>query len=130
MCGMNLAWRTEATPALYFLLMGHGQPYDRFGDIWAGLFFKRIADHLGWAVRSGGPLVEHRRASSVWANLRKEAPGLEVNETLWAKLDALHLTGRTFGECYRELAAQLVGPGEYWPRLACAMRLWTELFEE
>ena len=32
MCGMNLAWRPELTPAMYFLLMGKDWGVDRFGD--------------------------------------------------------------------------------------------------
>ena len=34
MCGMNLAFRREALPMMYFLLMGKEYPFDRFGDIW------------------------------------------------------------------------------------------------
>jgi reversibly glycosylated polypeptide/UDP-arabinopyranose mutase len=37
MCGMNLAFRRELTPAMYFLLMGPDREFDRFGDIWCGV---------------------------------------------------------------------------------------------
>jgi len=130
MCGMNLAFRPEVIPALYFLLMGREYPYDRFGDIWAGLFVKRIADHLNVAISSGAPSVLHARASNVWVNLRKEAPGLEVNEFLWCRVEAVSLEGRTFAECYEELADKLVIDGEYWDRLRQAMKLWTTLVRE
>jgi len=130
MCGMNIAWRPDLTPALYFLLMGQGYPYDRFGDIWAGIFVKRICDHLGFAVNSGEPAISHQRASNVWANLRKEAPGLEVNERLWTAVDEVVLTGEDFGSCYQELADKLPLDGDYWNQLKCAMRGWCELFEE
>ena len=57
MCGMNLAWRREMTPAMYFMLMGHGTDgqhwgFDRFDDIWAGpvrqagLRSPRVRGHL------------------------------------------------------------------------------------
>lgn len=37
MCGMNLAFdRTLIGPAMYFGLMGHGQPIGRYDDMWAG----------------------------------------------------------------------------------------------
>ncbi len=133
MCGMNVAWRPEVTPAFYFLLMGRNYEFDRFGDIWAGVFVKRICDHLGVAVLSGEPAVDHQRASNVWANLKKEAPGLEVNETLWTAVDAVTLTGTTFGECYREIAAGLplqCAAGEYMKKLGQAMVAWTDLFEQ
>lgn len=37
MCGMNLAFdRTLIGPAMYFGLMGEGQPIGRYDDMWAG----------------------------------------------------------------------------------------------
>lgn len=37
MCGMNLAFdRTLIGPAMYFGLMGDGQPLGRYDDMWAG----------------------------------------------------------------------------------------------
>lgn len=37
MCGMNLAFdRTLIGPAMYFGLMGDGQPIGRYDDMWAG----------------------------------------------------------------------------------------------
>ena len=78
--------------------------FDRFGDIWAGVILKKIADHLGYSINSGSPAIKHLRASNVWANLRKEAPGLGINETFWAAVDAVPLRGSTFRECYREIA--------------------------
>ena len=132
MCGMNLAFRPELAPAMFFLLMGQGYDYDRFGDIWAGLFVKRICDHFGYAVTSGEPVVTHLRASNVWANLRKEAPGLELNETLWQLVDSVVLTGLSVAECYQQLARALRDRdtgSDYLTRLGSAMLTWTELFE-
>ncbi|MBI4772093.1 MAG: hypothetical protein HY784_17175 [Chloroflexi bacterium] len=129
MCGMNVAVRPEVIPAFYFLLMGRNYEYDRFGDIWAGILVKRICDHLGYAVQSGDPAVAHQRASNVWANLRKEAAGLEINETFWRAVDQVRLTGTSFGECYKELADRLQLSGEYWAGLRRAMQTWAELFE-
>lgn len=132
MCGMNLAWRPELTPTLYFLLMGRDWHVDRFGDIWAGLCTKRIADHLGLAVHSGGPSVHHARASNVWANLRKEALGMERNETLWRLIDGVVLTATTPVGCYRQLADALLtaaAPDDHWQRkTAAAMQHWCDLF--
>jgi hypothetical protein len=130
MCGMNLAFRPQVIPALYFMLMGRDYPYDRFGDIWAGLFVKKIADHLGFAVTSGRPAILHKRASNVWSNLRKEAAGLEVNEQLWRSLDRVVLTRETFQDCYWELAEKLDMHGDYWARLREAMKTWACLFAD
>ena len=128
MCGMNIAFKPKVIPALYFLLMGKDYPFDRFGDIWAGIFLKKISDHLGYAINSGSPSVTHKRASNVWANLKKEVPGLEVNESLWEQLDSVILTKENFGACYGELAEKLPMKGEYWDKLKVAMREWVNLF--
>ena len=45
---MSLAFRIEALPLMYLPLMGEGQPYDRFDNIWGGVIAKRVCDHLGW----------------------------------------------------------------------------------
>ena len=37
MCGMNLTFNRELIgPAMYFGLMGDGQPIGRYDDMWAG----------------------------------------------------------------------------------------------
>lgn len=135
MCGMNLAFRPEIAPAMYFLLMGKDWGVDRFGDIWCGLFSKRICDHLGLAVNSGSPTVHHARASNVWANLRKEATGMERNETLWRLVDRTVLTAATVTGCYRQLAAAVTAAataaGDDWlGKLGAAMQLWSDLFQD
>lgn len=130
MCGMNVAFKPLMAPAMYFLLMGRDWPFDRFGDIWCGIFVKKICDHLGFSVCSGEPRVEHKRASSVWANLRKEAPGYEVNETLWQAVDSLVLTKKSVRDCYQELADGLPLTGEYGDRLKTAMNIWADLYPD
>lgn len=127
MCGMNVAFRPEFAPAMYFGLQGQTYEYDRFGDIWAGVFAKKIADHLGFAVTSGKPTVLHQRASNVWANLRKEARGMEANETLWAAVDLEVLTSTSIVGCYRQLAGRLMGIA--FTDLSMAMLDWCDLFE-
>jgi hypothetical protein len=134
MCGMNIAWKPEATPALYFFLMGKNskeQPwygFDRFGDIWAGIFLKKIADHLNRDIHSGAPVIWHDRASDPHKNVQKEAKGIVVNEYLWQKVDDVRLTKTTFRDCYRELAENLDLSDEYWTKTRKAMKVWTELF--
>lgn len=134
MCGMNLAWRAEYTPLMYFLLMGqdasgHRHPFDRFGDIWCGVIAKRVLDHLGVGVWSGGPLIRHERASNVWANFDKEHAGIKANETFWQMIDEVPMIGRTAEACYRVIAASLIRKaGTYWSRLGEAMLIWEALY--
>ena len=61
--------------------------YNRFGDIWSGLFQKRTLDVCGQVmVVNGKASVIHRRASDPIANLERETPGVRLNETLWETL--------------------------------------------
>lgn len=150
-CGMNAIWRREAMVLSYHLLMGkrlrepsrayeinvptdrlEQLPFDRFGDIWCGIIQKKICDHLGWAVSTGTPYIHHDRASSPFTNLRKEAPGIEVNEWFWQKIDEVKLTGTTAEFCYYEISQAVKEFGgeyaAYWERLGDAMNEWSNLF--
>lgn len=131
MCGMNVAFTREVVPAMYFLLMGRDYTYDRFGDIWAGIFTKKIADHLDHAVSSGLPAIWHEKASDPWKNLDKERPGYPVNEFLWMHVAEAHLRGDSYHECYKELGLHIHKSlaGSYWKDTAAAMLSWAELFE-
>src|SRR5260370_16453019 len=126
MCGMNLAFRPAMIPALYFLLMGRHRdgsqlPYDRFGDIWAGVFAKKVADHLGFAVSSGAPSILHSRASNPEMNLQKETPGYPVNEVLWQKVEAVGLAAATATGRFEHIAAHLDMKGHHCATLPSAL---------
>lgn len=133
MCGMNVAVRREAIPAFYFLLMGQDKNgaawgMHRFGDIWCGIFIKKIIDHLGVAAISGQPVIHHDRASNAEKNFQLESYGMEINEWLHREVEVVKLTGRTFKECYAELADRLPIKHEYFSKLKSAMKIWAELF--
>jgi hypothetical protein len=85
-CIMNCAWRTEYAPIMWQLPMLNGK-FNRFGDIWAGLFAKKTLDSVGAAmVINGEATVKHDRASDPWANLERETPGIPLNEEIWGNL--------------------------------------------
>ena len=134
MCSMNLAFVRSVTPLMYFPLMGkdpfgNAWGYDRFDDIWAGIFAKKIIDHLGFAVVNGSPFVEHRKASDTAKNLIKEQKGIATNETLWKAIDEVQLTKKTSADCYGELAINIKFPDNpYFDSLRKAMILWAKLF--
>jgi reversibly glycosylated polypeptide / UDP-arabinopyranose mutase len=153
MCGMNLAFRAEMAPVMYFGLQGHQWkpdgtdpvlgdvyplPFDRFDDIWAGLFAKKVCDHLGYAVTSGGPSILHTKESDPSMRVTKEAPGIASNELLWRVVAGADISeAEDAAEAYRMLADEVVRgmrgssaalPADYWPKLAEAMHLWTEQF--
>lgn len=136
MSSMNLAFCKEITPAMFFPMMGYdplGKPwgFDRYDDIWAGIFVKKVCDHLELAVVSGSPFVEHRKASDPAANLEKEKAGLAANEYLWQRVAAVKLTKSSPVACYQELARKTEFPQiKYFQKLRRAMLIWSGLFQK
>lgn len=129
MSGMNIAFKKEVTPLMYFGLQGDKYPYNRFDDVWAGIFAKKVIDHLGLAVRSGIPSVEHRRQSNVFENLQREASGLALNEVLYKEVEAIRLTKTSIVDSYKELIAQLPDINDYIKQLKKATLIWLSLYE-
>lgn len=136
MCSMNLAFRREVTPLMYFPLMGedrHGNKwgYDRFDDIWAGILSKKVMDHLGLSVVNGAPFVEHRKASDPFENLIKEAEGIKINEKIWQQIDQVELSASSIVESYQELINKVEFPQtKYFDTLKQAVGIWLELFSK
>ncbi len=131
--GMNLCIARQALPLFYFPLMGEGQEFSRFDDIWAGIIAKKITDHLGWSISVGEPFVEHRRASDPHVNLQKEAPGALANETYWKVIDAIPLTAKDAIGAVAELGRGLetaTGLTPYLFKLGKALRVWVRLLTE
>ena len=79
--GMNLAFKREAVPYMYFAPREDG--IARHDDIFMGIVAKREFDKRNWAMVTGYATVEHQKMSSVYANLQKESLGLMLNEVFW-----------------------------------------------
>jgi reversibly glycosylated polypeptide/UDP-arabinopyranose mutase len=128
MCGMNLSFRPEALPLVYYLPMGQGQPYHRFADIWCGWILKKVCDHLRWSVRSGAPFVFHSRASNAARNAELESHGLSMNDSLWRLMHETEIEGETARECLDSLYRRIVESidGTYWSNCARAARVWCD----
>lgn len=131
MCWMNLSFRTSLTPIMFSPLMGLDQPFDRWEDIWCGVFAQKIMQHLHIGYTSGEPYVNHDRVSNKWRNLEKECKGsgYEINEILWKKVDDIILSGNNIKDCYLEIANKLAMVGEYWDRLRDSMHIWVGLYK-
>jgi len=82
-CGMNLAFRREALPYIYFAPVGQYKGAERFDDIWMGLEVIKSFAELNWGIVTGYAKVLHLRASNVFFNLEKEAIGIRKNEDYW-----------------------------------------------
>jgi reversibly glycosylated polypeptide/UDP-arabinopyranose mutase len=128
LCGMNLFFHVDMVPALYFPLMGEGQPYRRFDDIWAGWIFQKVAEHCRIPWSFGEPWIEHIRASDPFANLVKEAPGIVVNESFWQTVDGVELRSSDPAGAVAEIGAALRDNRDpYFAQLGEALEMWTRL---
>lgn len=126
-CIMNCAWRTEFTPIMWQLPLVDGK-YNRFGDIWSGLFQKKVLDRMDNAVVVNGKAsVRHERASDPATNCVREAPGIPFNETLW---DSLECGGDSLIDCYRSVTGHAAAqfPAEYAETFLEARDEWLALF--
>ncbi|MEA3489024.1 MAG: hypothetical protein U9R44_01610 [Candidatus Omnitrophota bacterium] len=107
----NTSLVRELIPAFYYVRMGFdigGTKIDRFGDIMAGYFCQKIAKSLGYSIRVGSPICEHKRTPhNLFDDLYHEWAGIVLLEdvTLW--LEQIELEGETVKDIYRSLAQKL-----------------------
>jgi hypothetical protein len=133
-CIMNVAFKVEALPCMYQLLMGKDHRFDRWGDIWSGLFLKRCLDivNSGVVCINGKAVVDHDRLSNVAKNIEKEASGYAVNEVMWDKLMRFQSSKTTLAEVYVDLAefireTDLFNDKDYSNKVSKAMIVWVRL---
>lgn len=127
-CGMHFSFKRRALPALYFPKMGLDSPYARFDDIWCGMLMQRVFREVGLFASVGEPFVEHSRASNVFANLRKEAPGIEAHENYWRVIESMEFSGEGLEECVQEAATQLQETRDsYLQQWGQALEVWLRL---
>ena len=82
-CGMNMSFRREALPYIYFAPVGQYKGAERFDDIWMGLEVVKSFAELNWGIVSGYARILHTRASNVFQSLEHEAVGIRKNEEYW-----------------------------------------------
>lgn len=136
-CGMNLSFKREITPACYFPLMGQNSKYGRFDDIWFGIICKKICDHLNLLISCGEPYIFHSKASCEFNNLVKEAPGVVFNEVFWEYIDKIELKQKTVLDCLLEVSESLENCEEiinskaditYLNELGKCLKIWCSFF--
>lgn len=135
----NTAYHIDILPCLYFVLMGanlKGLIIERYGDIWFGLFAKKIIDHMGDYITFGAPIAIHKRnRHSLLKDLNWEFWSIMYTEMLAEFLDSISLSGATYGGCYLELADKLDefillndkldrDAKKYFKDMTFAMRVW------
>ena len=67
LCGMNVAFRAELTPAFFFLpdIWIDGWQLSRHDDIWGGYILERLMAKRGDLLRFGRPVVEHTKQTNL-----------------------------------------------------------------
>lgn len=128
---MNMAFKREIVPAFYQGLMGDAHGVYRYDDVWAGMFLKKIADHLHYNVKMGGPIVDHRKKSNIKKSLQRELPGMMLHEQLWPIIDKYDVEGDDWATCYIDVAgvvSNMSHRGGYLEKMGKAMQKWAELF--
>ena len=82
-CGMNLAFRREALPYVYFAPVGQFKGAERWDDIYMGVMVIKKFAELNWAIVTGYAKVQHLRASNPFTSLAKEAVGILHGEEFY-----------------------------------------------
>ncbi len=82
-CGMNLAFRREALPYIYFAPVGQFKGAERWDDIYMGVMVIKKFAELNWAIVTGYAKVLHTRASNPFTSLAKEAIGILHGEEFY-----------------------------------------------
>lgn len=138
-CGMNFCIHRDAVPLCWFPLMGEGQPYSRYDDIWMGLVLKRGFDLLGWKVSVGEPHVHHSRASDPVKCAERERSGKgAVNDSLWramanprtpttmcpSAVDAMEYIRYDVLDVYNDTGNQ------YFKDMSDGMKVWASLYRD
>jgi len=137
----NTAFHRDVLPCAYFVLMGadiRGLKIDRYGDIWFGLFAKKIIDHMGDYVSFGKPFTHHRRNyHNLLKDLQQEFWAIILTDVLVEFLESATLEGNSYSGCYAELADRLeefAGNHKhlddevrsYFRQISSAMRIWVK----
>jgi hypothetical protein len=139
----NTSFISELTPAFYDVLMDtviHGVRFDRYDDIWAGLFALKLIHKLGYRATFGVPLTEHRRNKHDYiSDLRSELIGMSLNNLLYEIVMNVEVQFKSFADGYLELADTIMNETKkfvndeevlhYFSRLAEAMRIWIDLID-
>lgn len=82
-CGMNLAFRREALPYIFFAPVGKFKGAERWDDIYMGIMVIKKFAELNWAITTGYAKVLHKRASNPFTSLAKEALGILHGEEFY-----------------------------------------------
>lgn len=130
---MNVAFARELN---FPTLLGEGQPFGCYDDMFAGWASKVVADHLGMGFKSGTQYIYHNKLSNPFVDLKKEYQGLEWQEEMirfFADEVKLMKLANTHVKAYLELAnaikERFVSTNPYFQLLGESMLKWTQIWD-
>ncbi|MFC2048067.1 hypothetical protein ACFLSK_01390 [Chloroflexota bacterium] len=138
----NTAFHCDVLPCFYYIIMGaqiDGYTIDRYGDIWAGLFAKKVIDQVGDGVTFGHPVADHRRnIHDLFKDLQNELWGMILTDKVVPVVESLRLTETTYSNVYLELAERIRTVTDrsheineptkaYFSQIASAMEVWVDV---
>jgi len=129
---MNIGFKRDVTQVMYQPAQGEGTPFDRYADIWGGMFAQKALSEHDWAFVNGGAQVYHERASSVEANKDKEAPGDRIHRELWQFVWSMDVRASSLVQSYCKIAARLRDfpvDSDYFAKIGENMFRWVDLCE-
>lgn len=138
----NTSFHKCILPCFYCTTMGvmiNGVLSDRYDDILAGLFAKKIIDKVGDYASLGLPLTDHRRNKHHYLkDLLLEYWGMYIMDELSKWIRTLHLNEKTYPDAYVELSDELYKYADsqvildikkYLKRTSENMKSWVESCE-
>jgi hypothetical protein len=137
----NTSINRDVIVSYYFVRMGYplgGMAIDRFGDIISGYFSQACVRHLGYLIRVGTPLADHRRNSHDYMrDAANEFACIYALEEVLEWLIDFKLGGTSYSDAYASLADGLEDAVEsfsgvvwndstrgYFHQMAYCMRQW------
>lgn len=89
-----------------FWLTAFLSPYlGRYDDIFSSFITKRIADHLGFGLSFGKPVVtQERNPHDLAQDLNQEIHGMSLTDSLVSYLYSFPLTSHSILDCYQQIA--------------------------
>lgn len=96
----NTAFHKEILPCYYYIFMGKkigGLRINRYGDIWSGLFAKKIIDAVGDHVTVGCPITIHKRnPHDIFEDLKEEFWGIIISNRLIDIIENMDISSKTY----------------------------------
>jgi len=108
LCGMNLAVKTEAIPALLFLpkFDYKGLKFRRYDDIYGGYIFEKIVEKMGDVISYGEPYIYHEGELDPEADALEEKDFILMEDTFYKLVDKAMegIDGTTYKEIFGKFA--------------------------